>query len=365
MKVAFFLGALNRGGTESLILDVCRCHAKAPFEVVCLYRKEGLYSKEYHQTDAQLVKIEKKRSLLRYLLEIRSFVKNEKVDIIHAQTPSNTILCILALAFSKTKIVSTFHGIFESKHAKMQLQFITRHCDKVCCVSDYERRYYTDIMGLRPATSFCTVYNGVNFDKIVEHTRCENNPYSPITTDSHIQVHLCTVGNFVPGRSPWIIAKALRVLYDKGTHNFDFSFIGRRMDSQGWRYDQCVEICNGMDNVHFLGARDDVPTLLSQMDGFVYSTESDTFGIAVIEAMAAGLPVIVNDWEVMKEVAPEARFYRTDDVTDCANRIERFIQEKSKGIENEGMGNSIIVRRKYSIIQHINRLNDVYQSCVN
>ena len=302
---------------------------------------------------------------MRYLLEIRSFVKKEKVDIIHAQTPSNTILCILALAFSKTKIVSTFHGIFEGKHAKMRLQFITRHSDKVCCVSDYERKYYTEVMGLHPATSFCTVYNGVNFDKIVEHTKHkQNTPLSPVATDCRVHVHLCTVGNFVPGRSPWIIAKALRVLYDKGTRNFDFSFIGRRMDSQGWRYDQCVEICEGMDNVHFLGARDDVPTLLSQMDGFVYSTESDTFGIAVIEAMAAGLPVIVNDWEVMKEVAPEARFYKTDDVVDCANRIEQFIQEEEKGIEHEGMSNSFIVRNKYGMEKHINRLSEIYQLCI-
>lgn len=359
MKVAFFLGALNRGGTESLILDVCRCHAKAPFEVVCLYRKEGTYSSEYHKTDARLVKIEKKRSLLRYLLDIRAFVKREGVDIVHAQTPSNTILCILALTFLKTKIITTFHGIFENKHAKVRLQFITKHCEKVCCVSNYERKFYTEVMGLQPLNKFCTIYNGVNFDKLNLKSKGERENNS-----SHkSQIHLCTVGNFVPGRSPWIIAQALRLLYDKGIRYFDFSFIGRRMDNQGWRYDKCVEICRGMDNVHFLGARSDVPQLLQQMDGFVYSTENDTFGIAVVEAMAAGLPVIVNDWEVMKEVTHNGKWatlFRTEDVEDCANKIQDLIEhlperkEIAKQVAKE-------VREEYSIEKHIARLNEVYE----
>lgn len=361
MKVAFFLGALNRGGTESLILDVCRCHAKAPFEVVCLYRKEGTYSSEYHKTDARLVKIEKKRSLLRYLLDIRAFVKREGVDIVHAQTPSNTILCIFALAFLKTKIVTTFHGIFENKHAKTQLQFITKHCERVCCVSNYERKYYTDVMGLRPLDKLCTVYNGVNFDKL--NRKCTGEKGGNNSNKRSI-IRLCTVGNFVPGRTPWIIAQALKYINDKGVHNFDFSFIGRRMESQGWRYDKCVEICKGMKNVHFLGARSDVPQLLQQMDGFVYSTENDTFGIAVVEAMAAGLPVIVNDWDVMKEITHNGKWatlFKTEDVEDCANKIQDLIEHlpKRKEIAKQVAKE---VREEYSIEKHIARLNEVYET---
>lgn len=55
-----------------------------------------------------------------------------------------------------------------------------------------------------------------------------------------------------------------------------------------------------MDKVHFMGPRSDVPELLASWDAFLYSTDHDTFGIAVVEAIAAGLPTFVNDWEVMK-----------------------------------------------------------------
>lgn len=49
------------------------------------------------------------------------------------------------------------------------------------------------------------------------------------------------------------------------------------------------------DRVEFMGQRDDVPTLLRNADFYVHSTHSDGFGVAVVEAMATGLPVIASN----------------------------------------------------------------------
>lgn len=53
----------------------------------------------------------------------------------------------------------------------------------------------------------------------------------------------------------------------------------------------------------FLGRRSDVPELLGQTDVFAFSTTSaEGFGIALIEAMAAGLPLIASDVPACREV---------------------------------------------------------------
>jgi glycosyltransferase involved in cell wall biosynthesis len=58
----------------------------------------------------------------------------------------------------------------------------------------------------------------------------------------------------------------------------------------------------------FLGARDDVPKLLGQMDVYAFSTtREEGLGIALVEAMAAGLPVVASDVPACREVLDGGR----------------------------------------------------------
>jgi len=57
-------------------------------------------------------------------------------------------------------------------------------------------------------------------------------------------------------------------------------------------YRRQVEI---VDRVHFLGHRDDVPALLGQFDVFWQASDREGTASAVMEAMAAGLPVVASD----------------------------------------------------------------------
>lgn len=66
---------------------------------------------------------------------------------------------------------------------------------------------------------------------------------------------------------------------------------------------QLVEKLSLRDKVKFLGSRTDVPDLLGRMDIYVFSTTPlEGFGIAIIEAMAAHLPVIASDVPACREV---------------------------------------------------------------
>ncbi len=56
----------------------------------------------------------------------------------------------------------------------------------------------------------------------------------------------------------------------------------------------------------FIGRRADIPELLGQADLFAFSTtEAEGFGIALIEAMAAGLPIVASDVPACREVLLE------------------------------------------------------------
>jgi glycosyltransferase involved in cell wall biosynthesis len=55
-------------------------------------------------------------------------------------------------------------------------------------------------------------------------------------------------------------------------------------------------------NVVLLGSRSDIPQIINNYDCFVFSSHSEGFSGAVVEAMFAGLPVLASDIPVNKEV---------------------------------------------------------------
>lgn len=72
---------------------------------------------------------------------------------------------------------------------------------------------------------------------------------------------------------------------------------------------------NLQDRVHLLGWRDDVEKLLSESDVFLLPSEFEGFGLAAVEAMAAGVPVVATN------IAPFREVLGTDGT--CAVLVER------------------------------------------
>lgn len=376
MKVAFFIGSLNRGGTETLILDVCRNHRVTPFEVLLIHRNEGELSEQYHQTGVRMVRLKPKHGrYLSYLMAMRQVLKSEKVDILHAQTSTNAVLAILMTIESTIRVVSSFHGFSIGKQSPLTSRFIIRHSSWSCFVSDYEREWYQKRCHVK--SNHCVVlYNGVDFSKLdiqyPEPDFLKKNDQPKAGLNSHAadlspRIRLAMIGNFVSGRSQNSLLRCIHQLVLAGTRNFDFYFVGKRVDSEPERYDECVRYVedNGLtDNVHFVGSRGDVPAILQHIDGFVYSTDHDTFGIAVVEAMAAGVPVLVNDWAVMKEITNNGQWgtlYKTNDAKNGAKVIADLIQ-KNQQYKQQAKQTALQVRQTFSIEQHIANLYELYQA---
>ncbi len=60
------------------------------------------------------------------------------------------------------------------------------------------------------------------------------------------------------------------------------------------------------DHVRFIGERRDVPSVLRAFDVFAYYTTKDAFGNVILEAVAAGIPVVTTDVEGTSEALGNA-----------------------------------------------------------
>ena len=82
--------------------------------------------------------------------------------------------------------------------------------------------------------------------------------------------------------------------------------------------------------VHFLGPRDDVPDLLSALDIFVLPSHSEGVSLALLEAMAAGLPVIATRVGGLPEVVTDGEnglLIPPQDPEALATALERLLAD--------------------------------------
>lgn len=97
-------------------------------------------------------------------------------------------------------------------------------------------------------------------------------------------------------------------------------------------YPLIIDLCqklNILKNVDFLGSLDNtqIPSFLQQSLAFLQPSDTETFGVAVVEAMSAGTPVIVSSAGALKEVVGEHGIYvDQNDPISIANGILRVLQ---------------------------------------
>ena len=358
IKVAFALGALNRGGAESLILDICRMSEYTPFEVICLYRKEGNLSDEFHKTNARLIHITKSGSVIEYMWRLRKVIQEEQISIVHSQTPSNTAILGLSLLGCKTKLITTIHGFSFLNSNKLYQHFVFGISKAIIFVSNYQQKLYSHIC-TNILKKCHVVYNGIDTTKYEQEYEIPD-----FYKNSDTVIKLCVVGNIRRARTYDVIFNAIPHLREDRMNNIGLYIVGNTPQEEQGVLDRYMILCkeNGIDDiVHFVGSRNDVPAILRYSDIYIMSS-IETFGIAVVEAMMSGIPVIVNDFNVMKEVTEEGKLaclYETGNSYDLEEKI-RYVMDNLEKYRNKAIDNSEYVKTKYSIENCINELNQIY-----
>ena len=356
-KVVYMFGGMNRGGAETIMLDMFRNHHLAPFPFIGVHRKGGSYRDAFYNAGPALYQLAPKRfGYVRYLLKLRRLLKTEGIAIAHAQHWLDCIYAWIASIGLNIKITCTYHGFYTMKGISGLLcRMSIRMADNVCFVSKYEQEWYQ--LQMRIDDSKChVIYNGVDFSKIENQQELIALPETKVP-------RLAMVGSFNAARCQLLVCKALHALQQ----DVEFYFIGAKNEYLSDCYQQCYDYCqtnNMLDRAHFVGEQSNVYDWLKEMDGFVYATKHDTFGIALVEALAIGLPAVVSDWDVMKEICQpfstsSVLLYDVNDENDCANKIQRLLNQLAK-YKQVAEINVVKVKELYSMEAYFLRLNKIY-----
>ncbi len=120
------------------------------------------------------------------------------------------------------------------------------------------------------------------------------------------------------------------------------------------------------DDIRFLGKSKSIEKLLAVSDLFLLPSETESFGLAALEAMAAKVPVISTDTGGLPEVNIHGQtgyLSKVGDIEDMAKNAVKILSDE--GVLNEFKENALLRAREFSIDKVLPLYEAIYQRLYN
>ena len=257
----------------------------------------------------------------------------------------------------KIPMITTLHGtditlVGSHPFYKKAVQFSINHSEYVTAVSqslkeDTERLF--DI-----TSNIQVIPNFIDRDKInFKNVPCEKGQIAP--DDQLIITH---ISNFRPLKRIMDILKTFKKVSEK--LNVKLLMVG-----DGPEKERAMRYCRAQsmeDSVLFLGRSNQIDEILCFSDLFLLPSEQESFGLAALEAMVHGVPVVCSDVGGLPEVIEEGvsgYLCPLGDVDAMANRAIHILEdpERHKHFKRQAYESS----KKFDIDKVITHYESLYQ----
>jgi glycosyltransferase involved in cell wall biosynthesis len=255
-------------------------------------------------------------------------------------------------------IVDHWHGFTRfSRKRKIICRLLGRITDLSLAVSQGVRDYLIEPGGLDPAR-VRVVHNGVDLARIRQHRpRAEVRRELGLAEANQVVGLVARLDHWGKGHKEFFTA--LSTLKDR--HPVEALIIGG-----GRREAEVKQLAAEMGlagRVHFLGQRQDIPDLLSALDIFVLPSHSEGVSLALLEGMAAGLPVIATAVGGLPEVVTDGvngLLIPPQDPEALAQALARFLDDPALA-KKLGENARQHVNENFSLERLGREINEIYE----
>jgi glycosyltransferase involved in cell wall biosynthesis len=254
------------------------------------------------------------------LVELVRVLRRERPDIVHANSSKAGVLGRLAARLAGVPIrIFTVHGWAFSAHSGLSAR-LYRWADRAVrplttvtiCVSERERA-----AGIEAGT--CDPERTVVIPNAVDVSA------APRARPEHEKARIVAVGRLKAPKDFLTLVRALRVLPHGA---FEAVIVGEGSDRR--LLEREIRALGIEESVRLVGERSDVLRLLAGGDVFVLSSSSEGLPMSVLEAMAAGLPVVASRVGGVPELlddGEEGLLVRPGEVGELAAALAHLIAE--------------------------------------
>lgn len=286
MRIVQLVENLQLGGLERLAVNLALAQRRAGNRVLvyCLYHA-GPLAASLEAAGIPVVTFQKPPGFsVSTLLAMARRLREDPADVVHGHNPGVHHYAALAARVAGVPVcINTRHSVTDSHGLPYQERYfrwvkpLTSHVVFVC---DFVRRGLEPKLGY-PAEKCSVILNGVPLDPFLAQ------PASP--GSRRPGVRFGTIGRLVPAKSHSVLIDAFARVAQSAPEA-ELSIYG-----YGDLHDQLAAqiVRLGLaGRVRLEGRTEDSATTLQNFDAFVFSSVNEGLPLVILEAMAAGLPIV-------------------------------------------------------------------------
>jgi len=308
MKVLQLINTLSTGGAEMHLLTLCRYLKRQNVEIVVACLREHVKNSrslrlDFEEEDIRVINLQAdSRYNSLFLGRITRVLREERPDILHTHLPRADFAGAFARVFHSGLVwVCSVHAIYsEDWSGRWSLplfNLLWRRADIMLCISHAVREWL--------------VGRGVPQDKArVIHYGIEPEKFSEPRVNLREQWGLNdnavvgSIGRLEPRKGHDLLIQAMPELCMR-VPSARLLIAGHDPCGYGVTLRRLIDRLGLREKVRLVGFQTDVVSFLNALDVFAFASSSEGFGQVVIEAMAAGKPVITSKIAPLTEIVAD------------------------------------------------------------
>jgi glycosyltransferase involved in cell wall biosynthesis len=338
-RILHVVGESKFGGGGIVIIDLARAARAAGYDVAVL-TTDPTFQRKLEEERIEFVDLDVIRRPIRPLWDLLGlfrlwrYLRRAKPDLVHTHTSKGGFVGRIAARMAGIRaIIHTVHGFAFHEHSP----FVERTVygllerlaapagDLIVTVSEHHLEV-AHTLRLERRARLMAIPNGLDPHR-VEPTRPRSDIRSGLQLDPEV-VAVTVIGRLADQKGVDHLIEAVARLGEDSRSRIRVLLAGDGPSRD--RLQQQVAVLAMGRYVEFLGFRDDVADLLSAADVFVLPSMREGLSISLLEAMAAGKPIIATSIGSIREVTGDgacAVLVPPGDTEALVGALEKLITE--------------------------------------
>lgn len=256
----------------------------------------------------------------RALWRLYRLFRREAPDIVHTHTAKAGAVGRVAACLARVPVrIHTFHGhVLGGRYFTPRVTEAFRQVERILAtgthrivvLADRQRRELANDLGVAPPAAFHVIPLGLDLGSFRRRAfprgKADARAALGLPADSLV---VCAVGRLVPIKRHDVLLHALAALTAAGGRDWRLVVVGGGPDAEEMR--RLADRLGLSARVCWLGWQEDVASILEGCDVLAQTSDDEGTPVAVIEALALGLPVVATDVGGVREVLDGAPGTRT------------------------------------------------------